>query len=69
MADKKTNLRGAILDLAKNIQDVFKKYSRQTREKAWEKISTKNGEKEIKKIIIDPKRQINTFGKLVTEKD
>lgn len=64
--DNKTNLKNAIVDLAKSLESVFKKYSRQTRTKAWNKITSKEGEKEIKKILNDPDRPINTFQKLAT---
>lgn len=62
-----TNLKDAIVDLAKGLEAVFRKYSRGTREKAWERLTSKKGEAEVKKIILDPKRQINTFQKLATE--
>lgn len=64
-----TSLKNAIVDLARSLEGVFKKYSRQTRNKAWEKITGKDGEKEVKKIINDPSRPINTFQKLATQKD
>lgn len=64
-----TNLKSAIVDLARSLEVVFKKYSRQTRSKAWEKITGKDGEREVKKIINDPLRPINTFQKLATQKD
>lgn len=59
-----TNLKNAIVDLAKALESVFKKYSRSTRDKAWERLTSKKGEAEVKKILVDPKRQINTFQKL-----
>ncbi len=64
-----TNLKNAIVDIAKSLESVFKKYSRQTRSKAWEKVTGKDGEKEMKKIINDPSRPINTFQKLATQKE
>jgi hypothetical protein len=69
METNKTNLRGAVVDIAKGLESVFKKYSRQTRIKAWEKITSKEGEKEVKKILNDPTRQINTFQKLATKNE
>lgn len=69
MADKKTNLRDAIMDLARGIESVFRKYTRSTRDKAWRKITGPDGEREIKKILIDPTRQLSPFGKLVTQKE
>jgi hypothetical protein len=64
-----TNLRKAIVDIAKELEAVFKKYSRQTRIKAWEKITSKDGEKEVRKILNDPARPINTFQKLATKNE
>lgn len=72
MAKEKTNnsnLKNAIVDIAKSLEGVFKKYTRQTREKAWDKITSKDGEKEIKKILNDPTRQINTFQKLANQNE
>jgi hypothetical protein len=63
----KTNLRNAIVDLAKGLESVFKKYSRQTRNKAWKRLTSKEGQKEVEKILNDPGRPINTFQKLATE--
>ena len=64
-----SNIKDAVVDIAKSLESVFKKYTKNTREKAWKKITSKDGEKEIKKIIIDPTRPINTFQKLATQKD
>lgn len=64
-----SNLKNAIVDIAKSLEGVFKKYTRQTREKAWDKITSKDGEKEVKKILQDPTRQINTFQKLATQNE
>ena len=64
-----TSLKDAIVDIAKSLETVFKKYTKNTRTKAWEKITGKDGEKEVKKILQDPTRQINTFQKLATQKE
>ena len=64
-----TNLKDAIVDIAKSLESVFKKHSRQTRIKAWEKITSKDGEMEVKKILNDPKRPINTFQKLASKEE
>jgi len=69
MADKKSNLKDAIMDLAKSIEGVFRKYTRPTRERAWEKITGKDGEKEIKKIMVNPNRQLDMFRKLVNQRE
>lgn len=67
MKSVQTNLKKAILDIAKELEGVFKKYSLSTRKKAWSKITSKKGEEEIKKILINPKKQLNTFEKLANE--
>lgn len=69
MADKKTNLKSAIMDLARGIEAVFRKYTKSTREKAWEKITSRDGEREVKKILNDPNRQLDPFGKLANQRE
>lgn len=71
MAENKnqTNLKDAVVDIAKALESVFKKYSRSTREKAWERVTGREGEKEIKKILVDPHRQVNTFQKLANKNE
>lgn len=65
--NNQTNLKDAIVDIAKSLETVFKKYTRSTRNKAWERITSKKGEAEVKKILLDPKKQVNTFQKLANE--
>lgn len=67
--NNQTNLKNAIVDIAKSLGSVFKKYSRSTREKAWERVTSKEGEREVKKVLLDPKRQVNTFQKLATKNE
>lgn len=62
-----TNLKNAIVDLAKSLELVFRKYTKSTRTKAWEKITSKKGEEEVRKILVDPRRQVNTFNKLAND--
>lgn len=64
MKSKDTSIQNAVLDIASNLGKVFKKYSRNTREQAWQDITSKAGEKEIQKIIQNPDRPINTFQQL-----
>jgi hypothetical protein len=59
-----TNVQQAILDIASNLTKSFKKYSKSTREKAWKRITSPDGEKHIKKILVNPERQLNTFPQL-----
>ena len=60
----KTSVRDCIVDLVKASVPVFKKYSRECRTHAWEKLTSKEGDKEMKKITNDPTRPVNTFQKL-----
>jgi len=66
---KDTNIKDAIVDIAKGLESVFKKYTKNTREKAWKEITSKDGEKEINKILRDPTRPINTFQKLAKKNE
>lgn len=69
MADKNSNIKSAIMALAKEIDSVFKRYSRQARKKAWERITDKDGEREIKKILDNPGRSLSPFERLAPKKD
>jgi hypothetical protein len=62
-----TNLKNAVVDIAKSLEAVFRKYSRNTRGKAWGRITGKQGEIQIKKILQDPTRPTNGFQKLATQ--
>lgn len=53
-----------ITDLAKGIRDVFKKYSRHNRERGWNTIKSGEGEKQIKKLIVDPNIALSGFERL-----
>lgn len=59
-----TNLQKAILDIAGNLEKSFRKFSKSTREKAWQRLTGPDGDKQIKKILVDPNRQLNTFQQL-----
>lgn len=59
-----TNRQKAILDMASTLAKVFKKYTRNTRERAWEDLHKSDGQREIKKILQDPDRSLNGFPKL-----
>lgn len=60
-----TSTRQAINDMAHELTGVFKKYTRSTRTLAWDRLTSKQGEVEIKKLLQDPNRPINTFSKLI----
>lgn len=68
MADNRSNLKNAIMDIARSLEAVFKKYTRQTRTKAWEKITAKDGEKDMERILRDPSLTVSPFGKLANQK-
>lgn len=56
-----TNVRKCIVELTKALTVVFKKYSRHTRTKAWNKLTDSAGQKQMDKMLQDPSRPINTF--------
>jgi hypothetical protein len=58
------NVREAIGSMVKALEVVFKKFSRQTRTKAWKKLTSEAGLKEMEKILQDPNRPVNNFQKL-----
>jgi hypothetical protein len=68
MADK-SSIKDAIMALAKEIDAVFKKYSRQARSKAWERMTSKDGEREVKKIMDNPGRSLAPFAKLANQRE
>lgn len=62
--DFDTNVRSAIVDMAKALTVVFKRYSRQSRTKAWKKLTGADGQRQMDKLLQDPSRPVNTFQKL-----
>ena len=61
---QKSTTQDAIVDFMKALRPVFKKYTRHTREKAWDDLTSKRGEKEVQKILANPDRPLNTFKQL-----
>lgn len=61
---QKSAVRDAIKDMAKGLSKVFKNYGRQARDKAWAKLISKKGKKEVEKLLINPKKPLNQFFKL-----
>jgi hypothetical protein len=59
-----TNTRQAIDAMAKALAHTFKDFSRHTREKAWKRLVSPDGLKEVNKLLQDPNRPINGFAKL-----
>jgi uncharacterized protein YutE (UPF0331/DUF86 family) len=62
-----TNAIEAMEDIAAALARVFKKYSLHTRKKAWRKLVSKKGEKEITKLLRTPSRSLSTFRTLYSE--
>lgn len=57
----------ALVDMADALRKVFLKYSRSTRAEAWEKITSKKGQKEVEKLLVNPGRSLNTIRTLWSE--
>lgn len=53
-----------ITDLAKSIKDVFKKYSKSSRQKGWDIVRKGEGEKQISKFIVDPNYPLSGIQRL-----
>jgi hypothetical protein len=64
-----TNKQQAIEEIADAIRKVFMKYSRGTRDKAWEKLTSKKGIKEIEKLLVNPQRSLGTVRTLWSESE
>jgi hypothetical protein len=62
-----SSVKKALQDIANALQNVFSKHTRPTREKAWDKVTSKKGLQEIEKIIRNPSKPVNTITKLFPE--
>jgi len=69
VAENKSSLKNAIVDIAKSLEAVFKRYNRQTRNKAWNRITSKDGEKDVARILKDPSLTVSPFAKLANQKE
>lgn len=67
--DDDTNKIHAVMDLAEKIQSVFKKYTLNTRRKAWRKINSKEAQDLFEKLLINPSRSLSPFKSIATGKD
>ncbi len=63
----KTSKIDALEDLAKAIAEVFQKYTKVTREKAWKSLQSAKGKKEIDKLLNNPKYSTKGVRNLWTE--
>ena len=61
---QKSSQKEAIADMMEKLAGVFKKYTRESRRKAWDKLTSSKGKREVSKILTDPYRPLNQFRKL-----
>lgn len=64
MGQKGNNTQKAIVDIAKALSGVFKKYQRQTSSRAVKKLCSSNGKKALEQLAQNPNRPLNQFPKL-----
>lgn len=57
--------RAAVNDLIHALRDVFKKYSRSSRRKAWNKVKDHAGEAVIDKLINNPSFPLRGLDRLI----
>jgi hypothetical protein len=67
--DDDSNKIHAVMDLAEKIQSVFKKYTLNTRRKAWRNINSKQAQDLFEKLLINPSRSLSPFKSIATGKD
>ena len=65
MTKSRSNERQAIVDMAAALRGVFKDYMRDTRRRAWKKLTTGQGKKDIEKLLNQPSIPLSRFRKLV----
>ena len=61
MTNSGNNPRQAIVDMASALREVFKKYTRAVRRKAWKKLISNQGQKEIEKVLNQTSRPVSRF--------
>lgn len=61
---QKSSQKEAIVDMMEKLASVFKKYTRESRRKAWDKLTSPKGKREVNKILTDPYRPLNQFRQL-----
>jgi len=61
MNKQDTYVKKAIVDIANTLADTFKKYSMNTRKKAWKDIISPKGRVQVDKLVRNPNRAINRF--------
>jgi len=56
--------RQAVVDMATALRNVYKKYNRETRRKAWRALTSKKGQEEMAKLINQTTRPVSHFRSL-----
>lgn len=60
----KSSVQFAAADMAKSLVNVFHQYTRHSRTKGFEQLTSNKGMKELKKFLVNPNRPLSTFRKL-----
>ena len=66
MESKDTNKLTCLMDIAKELQKVFKKYAKPTREDAWKKLTSEKGDKMVQGLIKTPDKSLSPFRTLIS---
>jgi len=61
--------RQVVKSLLSTMKDMFKKCTRGTRERAWDKLCSDRGKKEVKRLINNPSINLNHFDDFLTFKE
>jgi hypothetical protein len=63
--NQQNDTRDALKDIFYSLKDVFKKYSRSSRKKAWNKTTTPSGKDIIEKMINNPSIPLRGLDRLI----
>jgi hypothetical protein len=63
--EAKNNKIDAVMEIATALQKVFKKFSLDSRKTAWNKLTSKKGEKLIHELIRTPSQSLSPFRALL----
>jgi len=58
---RKVHRINSVLSLARGIRDALKEFALPTRERAWDKMTSKKGQREINKLLKNPSRSLANF--------
>lgn len=56
-----TGVQRATVGIASALAKEFKKYTRHAREAAWDNLTSREGRREVAKLLQNPSRPLNTF--------